>query len=80
VLANTIRSPSGKNCLNIWRKPKSWAGPEISSIYLQVAEKLFLQVAQKVQMQGVPKPGTRPEGVGLSTAFYAKKSREMRRT
>jgi len=27
-----------------------------------------------------PKPGTRPEGVGLSVAIYAKKSRGMRHT
>jgi len=43
-----------------------------------MGESSFLQVAQKGSDTRRPKPGTRPEGVGLSVAFYAKKSRELR--
>jgi hypothetical protein len=35
---------------------------------------LFLQVAQKGQDTRRPKPGTSPEGVGLSVALDPKKS------
>jgi hypothetical protein len=40
----------------------------------------ILQVAQKGSDTRRPKPGTRPEGVGLNVVFDAKKSRGMRRT
>jgi len=45
-----------------------------------MGESSFLQVAQKGSDTRRPKPGTRPEGVGLSVVFYAKKSRGMSRT
>jgi hypothetical protein len=42
------------------------------------SEKTILPVAQKGPDTRRPKPGTLPEGVGLSVALYAKKFRGMR--
>jgi len=43
----------------------------------KMKKRSFLQVAQKGSDTRRPKLGTRPEGVGLSVALYAKKSRGM---
>jgi hypothetical protein len=60
----------------------AWYHLKSGEIYLifEIWEFTILQVAQKGPVTRRPKPGTRPEGMGLSIAPDAKKFRGMRRT